>query len=96
VTSLDVTDKVIDTVAVDVSVLGAGGIAPSLGEDFPGVGVEVTVSEGWSDEMIATDVAHHVCGLGVSGIIPEVGVSGESTLAPVGTVIGGWAPGEAS
>jgi len=96
VTSADIADKVIDTVAVDVSVLGADGIAPWAVEKFPGVGVEVTVSEGWSDEMILTDVAHHVGGLGVSGIIPEVGVSGDSTLAPVGTVIDAWAPGVAS
>jgi len=96
VTTADVADEVVDTVAVDVSVLGTGSIAPGATEDLPGVGVEVTVSEGWSDEMISTEVAHHVLGLGVVGVIPEVGVSGDSTLAPVGTVVDGWAPGISS
>jgi hypothetical protein len=87
----DGAEEVVDTVAVDVSVVGTSGIAPASGEDFPGVAVEVTVSEGWSDEMEGTGVAHHVCGFGVSGIIPEVGVSCDSTLAPVGTMVDGCA-----
>jgi len=94
--SLDGADKIIDTVGVNVSVVGASGIAPSAAEEFPGVGVEVTISEGWSNEMPGTDVAHHVGGLAVGGIEPEVGVSGDSTFAPVGTVPGGWSPREAS
>jgi len=59
------------------------------------MGVEVSISKGWSDEMPGTDVAHHISGLSVSGIIPEVGVSGNTTLAPVGTVVSGNLPGEA-
>jgi len=86
--SIDGAEKVIDTVAVDISVMGTGSIAPATSKDFPGLAMEFTVSEGWSDVMECTDVAHHVCGSGVSGVIPEVGVSGDSTLAPVGTVIG--------
>jgi len=89
--SFNRAENVIDTVAVDISVMGTGSIAPASslkGEGFPGLVMEFTVSEGWSDEMLCTDVAHHVCGFGVSCVIPEVGVSGDSTLAPVGTVIG--------
>jgi len=92
----DGAEEVVDTVAVDVSVVGTGGIAPASSEEFPGVAVEATVSEGWSDEMEGTGVAHHVCGFGVRGIIPEVGVSCDSTLAPVGTMVDGCAIGVAS
>merc|ERR1719473_498869 len=55
--------------------------------------MEVTVSERWFDEMPGTDVAHHVLGFSMTVIIPEVGVSGDTTLAPVGTVVSGVAPG---
>ena len=87
--SINRAEKVIDTIAVDISVLGTGSIAPATGEDFPVLtSLQITVSIIFSDVMECTDVAHHVCGSGVSGVIPEVGVSGDSTLAPVGTVIG--------
>merc|ERR1711990_901833 len=46
--------------------------------------------------MPGTDVAHHIGGLSVYFIIPEVGISGDTTLAPVGTVVSGCVPGESS
>jgi len=62
VASFDRAEEVINTVAVNVSVSGSHWIAPSIVEEFPGAGMEVTISEGWSDEMQGTDVAHHVNG----------------------------------
>jgi len=94
--SLEGAEDIIDAVGVDVSVVDSIHIAPAA-EGLPGFGMEVTVSEGWSNVMHSTClVAKHVFGSGVSGIIPEVGVSGDSTLAPVGTVVDRWAPGKAS
>lgn len=58
------------------------------------MGVEESISDGWSDVMESTDVAHHIGGFTVVGIIPEVGVSGDTSLAPVGTVIFGCLPAE--
>jgi len=66
--------------------MSGGHVAPVV-DGLPGAFVEVTVSEGWSDVMHPPDVTDHIFGLWMSGIIPEVGVSGDSTLAPVGTVI---------
>jgi hypothetical protein len=65
-----------------------------LSEEFVGLAEEVSVSEGWSDEMESSIIAHHVVSERMSGIPKEVGISGDSTLAPVGTVIFGWLPGE--
>jgi len=62
VASFDRAEEVINTVAVNVSVSGSHWIAPSIVEEFPGAGMEVTISVGWSDEMQGTDVAHHVNG----------------------------------
>jgi len=45
VISLDVADDVIDTIAVEVSVLGVPGITKFAGVKFPGFGLELTVSE---------------------------------------------------
>merc|ERR1712021_64165 len=95
VVSLPLADSIIDTVSVDISVLGVVHVAP-VADGLPGVAVEVTVSKGWSDEMHSLVVTDHIFGLWMSGIIPEVGVSGDSTLAPVATVIDGWAPCESS
>ena len=86
VVSLEGAEDIIDTVGVNVSVVGGVHVAPVV-EGLPGVAVEVTVSEGWSDEMHFLVVTDHIFGLWMNGIIPEVGVSGDSTLAPVGTVI---------
>jgi len=87
-------EDVIGSVGVDVSVSGSIGIAPSTGEEFVGSGVEVSVSERWSDEMVGTDIAHHVLGFLMVVVIPEVGVSGDTTLAPSSTVVVGGLPGE--
>jgi len=88
-------DKIIDTVSIDISVLSVVHVAPVL-DGRPWFWREMTVSEGWSDEMQLLPVTNHIFGLWMSGIILEVGVSGDSTLAPVGTVIDGWAPWVAS
>lgn len=81
-------------VSIDISIMSTNSIAPSVVEESPGMSMNMTISEGWSNEMPGTDVAHHVCGLSVLSVIPEVGVSGDTTLAPVGTVVSGWLPGE--
>jgi len=81
VLSILVADEVIDTIAVDISVLGVLGVAPCAGVKFPRSGFELTVSKGSSHEMFITFVAHHICGFWVFGIIFENGISGDSTLA---------------
>lgn len=93
--SLVGAEDIIDAVGVNVSVVGTLHVAP-VGEGLPGVRVEVTVTERWLDEMHGLVVAKHVFCSGVCSVIPEVGVSGDSTFAPVGTVPGGWSPREAS
>jgi len=95
VVSLVGADHIIDAVGVNVSVVGTLHVAP-VGEGLPGVGVEVTVTERWLDEMHGLVVAKHVFCSGVSSVIPEVGVSGDSTLTPVHTVVDGWAKGSKS
>merc|ERR1712021_98665 len=84
VVSLPCADNIIDTVSVDISVLGEVHVAPVV-EGLPGVAVEVTVSEGWSDEMHLLVVTDHIFGLWMSGIIPEVGVSGPMSAKSIVT-----------
>jgi len=91
VVSLEGAEGIIDTVGVNVSVVGGVHVAPVV-EGLPGLGVETTVSEGWFDEMHALDVTKHIFGFWVNGIIPEVGVPSNSTFAPVACLIDGWAP----
>jgi len=88
-------DDIINTIAVNIGIMSVVHVAP-VGEGLPSFAVEVSVSEWWSDVMILLVVTDHIFGLFMSGIIPEVGVSSDSTLAPVGTVIDGWAPWVAS
>jgi len=89
--SLERAEDIIDTVGVNVSIVGGVHVTPVV-EGLPGLGVEFTVSEGWFDVMHGLDVTKHIFGFWVNGIIPEVGVSSNSTFAPVGTVIDAWAP----
>lgn len=56
-------------------------------EESIGLGVEVSVTEGWSDEMPGTVVAQHIGGGLMREIHQEVGVFGPATFAPVGTVV---------
>merc|ERR1712072_14802 len=44
--------------------------------------------------MESSEVAHHVGSFSVVGVKPEVRISGNTTLAPVGTMISCWLPGE--
>jgi len=62
-------------------------IAPSEVKESPGLGVEISITKRWSDEMPSTDIAHHVCGCLVVEVHPEVGIFGPTTFAPVCTVI---------
>jgi len=92
VVSLEGAEDIIDTVGVNVSIVGGVHVAIPVVEGLPGLSVEFTVSEGWFDKMLGLDVTKHIFGFWVNGIIPEVGVSSNSTFAPVGTVIDAWAP----
>jgi len=51
------------------------------------MGMEVSITERWSDIMPGSDVAHHIGCLLVREIHPEVGVSSPTALAPISTVI---------
>ena len=79
-------DEVINAVSVNIGVVSIVGIAPAAVEQLIGGCEECTVSNGWSGEVVGADVAHHVIGLGVIGIPPPVGVSGDAASAPASTV----------
>ena len=87
-------EHVSSTVSIDVGVVSSDSIAPSCIEKFVGLAEEVSISKRWSNEMVASVVAHHILGKWMVGIPKEVGISGDTTLAPVGTVVSGWLPGE--
>lgn len=67
--------------------MGGCRVAPSVVEESPGVSMEISVTEGWSDEMPGAVIAHHIGGGLVLEVHPEVGISGPATLAPVGTMV---------